>query len=641
MEHKISYSWLAFAISVTFSFSAEAIEEKNFLSLYKMLAPTAGAGYVIKNGDTVILSLYDNSESSWDKFASLTVGSGTDGALLIDNRVIQTQTGSIGTNASSGMVELTNQAQWILEGGNLVLGTGDGNGTLHVFKGSSISGIGELRVGEFAGKAQGYVLVDGDGSSISSNWMVVGDQGRGAVDIINGGKISILEWVNIGYVGNTPKTARDGYGEVTVDGHGSMLDVDGAILLGGFATTANDATGILTVSNGATVNAGTYIYVGVGAGSTGILNIGASPGEISQQAGYVNTPQVYLGGGSTGTTAQLNFNHITEDYGFSAAITGRGEVNHLGTGTTLLTGNNSYSGKTVVEQGVLRAGSVNAFSKNSDFVVGKDGTLDLGGFDQTIKSLVLSGTLNTQRPSQTASDHTPASNVLTIRGNYHGDDGVLIYNAAEHPSENYSTINLLHVLGDTSGTTRVKIQEIGALAVNDLNGVKVVHVEGDSAGTFVRDGRLIAGGHEYSLHRGVSTDNEQSTQPDSSGAAAPDSNHWYLTNRVWVGPGGDIVIPPEMKGGGGIVYRPEVGGYLANQAAANTLFNTRLHDRLGETQYIDPITGEEKVTSMWMRHTGGHMRFDDTTGQMKTQNNRYVLQIGGDIAQRSSDGLNN
>lgn len=86
-------------------------------------------------------------------------------------------------------------------------------------------------------------------------------------------------------------------------------------------------------------------------------------------------------------------------------------------------------------------------------------------------------------------------------------------------------------------------------------------------------------------------------------------------------------------------FRPEVGSYLANNYAANTLFMTRLHDRLGETQYTDMLTGEKKVTSLWMRNVGAHTRFNDGSGQLKTRINSYVLQLGGDLAQWSTDGL--
>nr|EFR2494855.1 autotransporter outer membrane beta-barrel domain-containing protein [Escherichia coli] len=43
------------------------------------------------------------------------------------------------------------------------------------------------------------------------------------------------------------------------------------------------------------------------------------------------------------------------------------------------------------------------------------------------------------------------------------------------------------------------------------------------------------------------------------------------------------------------------------------------------------------ASSMWMRHVGGHERFRTGDGQLNTQANRYVLQLGGDLAQWSSN----
>jgi autotransporter family porin len=79
------------------------------------------------------------------------------------------------------------------------------------------------------------------------------------------------------------------------------------------------------------------------------------------------------------------------------------------------------------------------------------------------------------------------------------------------------------------------------------------------------------------------------------------------------------------------------GAYLANLNTANSLFSMSLHDRLGNTQFTDIFTGEKKVTSMWLRQQGGHSRFRDNSNQIKTQGNRYMMQLGGDIAQWSSD----
>lgn len=69
------------------------------------------------------------------------------------------------------------------------------------------------------------------------------------------------------------------------------------------------------------------------------------------------------------------------------------------------------------------------------------------------------------------------------------------------------------------------------------------------------------------------------------------------------------------------VYRPEAGSYISNIAAANSLFSHRLHDRLGEPQYIDSLHSQGSASSMWMRHVGGHERSRAGDGQLNTQAN--------------------
>ncbi|MFX2606228.1 autotransporter outer membrane beta-barrel domain-containing protein, partial [Enterobacter asburiae] len=151
---------------------------------------------------------------------------------------------------------------------------------------------------------------------------------------------------------------------------------------------------------------------------------------------------------------------------------------------------------------------------------------------------------------------------------------------------------------------------------------------------------IVAGGYDYNV--------------------VQKGKNWFLTSLVEpvdppvdpvdppvdpVDPPVDPVIPPQEPAPPAAPpqsehqYRPEFGSYQANSYAANTLFMTRLHDRLGETQYTDLLTGEQKVTSLWMRNVGGHTRFRDGSGQLKTTANRYVLQLGGDVAQWSTDGL--
>jgi|GEM_PF-1667768 len=65
-----------------------------------------------------------------------------------------------------------------------------------------------------------------------------------------------------------------------------------------------------------------------------------------------------------------------------------------GTGTWVLSGANAYSGPTTVNSGTLEAGVANqAFGNNSTVTVAGAGTLDLGGFNETIGTLLGAGTV--------------------------------------------------------------------------------------------------------------------------------------------------------------------------------------------------------------------------------------------------------
>lgn len=260
---------------------------------------------------------------------------------------------------------------------------------------------------------------------------------------------------------------------------------------------------------------------------------------------------------------------------------------------------------------------------------------------------------------------------LTVMGNYTGTDALLVLNTVLEGDDSFT--DKLIVKGDTSGNTNVGINNIGGVGDLTLNGIEIVDVEGVSDGTFTKAGRIVAGGYDYDVVKNASNwyltsqlspvepEPEPEPEPENPDPVDPPTPPGPVDPVDPPAPPGpvDPVEPPTPPGPvdpvdppappepplppapepGEHQYRPEFGSYLANNYAANTLFITRLHDRLGETQYTDILTGEQKVTSMWMRNVGGHMRFTDGSKQLKTQANRYVLQIGGDLAQWSSDGL--
>lgn len=243
-------------------------------------------------------------------------------------------------------------------------------------------------------------------------------------------------------------------------------------------------------------------------------------------------------------------------------------------------------------------------------------------------------------------DHSNGrSTTLTVNGNFSGNGGTLIMNTVLAGDD--SDTDKLHVTGDTSGTTNVVINNAGGSGAQTLQGIELITVDGSSDGVFNQQGRIVAGAYDYHLARGEGVEDK----------------NWYLTSDAHslppvttpgtgagTGPGTPGVLPGTGTPGTGsgilpgtgkpvkMIVRPEVGNYNANIAAANTLFNMRLSDRGGETQYVDALTGQKKTTSLWMRNLGGHQQVRDSSSQVKTETNRYVLQLGGDLVSGSFNG---
>ncbi|EAA3640787.1 TPA: intestinal colonization autotransporter adhesin MisL [Salmonella enterica subsp. enterica] len=243
---------------------------------------------------------------------------------------------------------------------------------------------------------------------------------------------------------------------------------------------------------------------------------------------------------------------------------------------------------------------------------------------------------------------------LTINEDYVGNGGKLVFNTVLNDDD--SETDRLQVLGNTSGNTFVAVNNIGGAGAQTIEGIEIVNVAGNSNGTFEKASRIVAGAYDYNVvQKGKNWYLTSYIEPDEP--IIPDPVDPVIPDPVVPDPVDpdpvdpdpvDPVIPDPVIPDIGQSdtppitehqFRPEVGSYLANNYAANTLFMTRLHDRLGETQYTDMLTGEKKITSLWMRNVGAHTRFNDGSGQLKTRINSYVLQVGGDLAQWSTDGL--
>lgn len=260
---------------------------------------------------------------------------------------------------------------------------------------------------------------------------------------------------------------------------------------------------------------------------------------------------------------------------------------------------------------------------------------------------------------------------LTVDGDFSGG-GHLLMNT--YLGDDASETDKLAIAGSTSGETRVTVNNTTGLGDETEQGIEMITVGGTSAGEFKSD-RVTAGGYEYVLRRGGSF----------VGSTGSDSD-WYLTSYKPTDPDPEDpppvdpppvdpppvdpppVDPPPVDPPGPVdptpedpdpvdpapeqpgpvdpapkpsdkdrVRQPEGGSYTANIAAANTMFLHRLHDRTGNLTYVDPDTGKEVTSMLWMRNVDGSTRWEDSTGQLKTEANRYVLQIGSDLYRKQTD----
>lgn len=361
--------------------------------------------------------------------------------------------------------------------------------------------------------------------------------------------------------------------------------------------------GVLKGRNLAVLAEGSNSYAAVMA-DTGVLDLQGSSLVSKQYAALDFTNQ---GNSRTGAIATFGDSSLHGNTAAILATNSVGQIDMINStarsdmGILANIGSNAEITVDASQKSVL-SGTTSVATGSTLNILLSDGASWISGGDSTVTNLLLdNGNLVISGPDATKN----VGNVVTVTGDYRGNNGNIEFNTVLAGDD--SATDKLIVQGNTSGKTFVTVNKAGGSGAQTLNGIELIHVDGQSDGEFTQTGRIAAGAYDYTLGRGTGVN----------------SGNWYLTS------GKNSPIPDSHNND----LRPEAGTYTANLVAANTMFVTRLHERLGQMQYTDVITGEQKNTSMWMRHEGGHNRWHDASGQLKTQSNRYVVQLGGDIAQ--------
>ena len=318
------------------------------LSLQRPIATGSSSGVINFNGGTLqaaaSISLIDSSSQVADVLAG--------GAIVNSN----------------GFTASINQA--LVHGSGTPDGglTKIGSGTITLTGASTYNGPTTLSAGVLnAGVAETAGTSGPFGNSAAAN--------PGSI-VLAGGTLQFSSVNHNDYSGRFSTAANQAYN----------IDTNGQAVTFATALTSSGGT-LLKLGSGTLTLTGANSYTGVSTLSAGTLQIGSGGTAGS------------LGSGSVVDNATLAYN-LSSSPTVSNVISGSGAFAQIGTGTTTLSGSNSYTGTTVVSAGVLAAGVTSvggvsgAFGNNSavTLVNVAGAVLNITGFDTQIGSLTGGGT---------------------------------------------------------------------------------------------------------------------------------------------------------------------------------------------------------------------------------------------------------
>ncbi|MCF8533674.1 MAG: autotransporter-associated beta strand repeat-containing protein [Reyranella sp.] len=163
--------------------------------------------------------------------------------------------------------------------------------------------------------------------------------------------------------------------------------------MSGSGSLTKSGAGVLTLSGSNSYSGGTTVSAGALQGNTASL-----------QGAITNNASVVFDQGTAGT--------------YAGNMSGSGSLTKIGAGVLTLSGSNSYSGGTIVSDGILRLGSATALPTMGALTV-DGGEIDLNGNNLTVNSLAgLGGTISLGSGNLTASSagNTTLSSAITGTG---------------------------------------------------------------------------------------------------------------------------------------------------------------------------------------------------------------------------------
>lgn len=242
------------------------------------------------------------------------------------------------------------------------------------------SGLGTLTltgVNTYTGatKINAGTLQIGNGGSIESSSAITDNAAlifNSSSDISYGNVISGTGTLTQSGAGTTTLNEINTYTGVTTISSGTLLIDDGGSIASSSAITDNAALKFNSTSDISYGNviSGTGTVTQSGTGTLSLTGANAYIGGTTISSGALSIGN----GGTTGSVtgditdnATLMFNR-TDAFTYAGIVSGAGVLNQSGTGTTILTGVNTYTGRTTISDGVLTIGTGGSIASSSGII---------------------------------------------------------------------------------------------------------------------------------------------------------------------------------------------------------------------------------------------------------------------------------
>lgn len=592
-------------------------------------------------------------------------------------------------NASDFSAKITGTGGIALLDGDLTLSGHDNSYEGETIVGGS-SGSAVLTVESSLGNTS-HVIVNQTGKLINAS-----DETKAGYLTVAGGELELREGSLLTVLGNEDSVVSGsitGSGALKVNAGDFEVVTDGNYSYSGRITVSQDASYTLTSADGQRVNVANSFAGDADAAGTVAFNGNGSTYELLGSAVDFANGAFLLGDGVTIETSDIN---ALGGEGAALRLTTSGEdkatvrfdydktegTQYLsiaqqmtqgitfaksGTGVVELTDSSHGAGAVDVEEGGVIFGEAGSDTRYStamtvrsnawaagfgavdSLTVAGNGSFYVGGmtgYNSLVESLASSESADGKTVTFTVGAEGHVGTAVTNSGTIYVGNKTA---SGEMPTDSDFIGNELVINGDyvTSVDQNGGILDMNAIIAGN-DGSKADHVtitggiKGQGYIDVNYDETASTGGKlDYlglvSVGEGEDPDNLSLKLKDSikiddlyyALMYSTEQNEYYLMSSV-TDPGDDPWKTEDVE---------NVDGATRSALAfmQSQVFDLSLHDHVGETLYVDPLTGEEHSTSFWMIQRGDWTKFTNESGQMDSDGHVYTTHLGTDLIAKRTD----